>query len=133
MPYIAPRPIGEAEYQVLRKALSSARVNECNVASERELRNLTVYSVCKCGCASIGFLPEGASTSPETQPVADALGLSAAKKQVGVLVYGSKHQIVELEVHWPYAEPAPLPIPETIVPWERGEEVRGQEVQRGDA
>ena len=133
MSYIAPRSIGEAEYQVLRRTLLLARVGECSVDSEQELRSLTVYSVCKCGCASIGFLPEGTATSPDTQPVADALGLSAEKKQVGVLVYGSKHQIVELEVHWPYAEPAPLPIPETIIPWERGEEVRSQEVPRSDA
>jgi hypothetical protein len=133
MPYIAPRPISETEYQVLHKALSSARVAECSVDSEQELRSLTVYSVCKCGCASIGFLREDETTSSETHPVADALGLSATKEQVGVLVYGSKNQVVELEVHWPYAEPAPLPIPETIVPWERGEEIRSREVPRSDA
>ena len=133
MPYITPRPISEAEFQALRAAMTFARVGECALDSESELRGLVVHSVCKCGCASVGFLPENASASPETHPVADGLGISLSKEQVGILVYGSRNQIVELEVHWPYAEPAPLPVPESIVPWERGEEIRCQEAPRSDA
>lgn len=133
MPYITLRPLSEAEFQVLRSALSAAPVGESAVHTEQELRSLVVHSVCKCGCASVGFLPEGVAAKKGTHVIADGLGLSSAKEQVGILVYGSPGQIVELEVHWPYAEPSPLPSPESVVPWERGEEVRNQEVPRSGA
>ena len=52
--------------------------------------------------------------------LADVLGLSADNKQVGVIVYGSSGQLVELEVYWHHDGGAPLPRADTIVPWERG-------------
>jgi hypothetical protein len=130
MPYTTPRPVSEAEYQVLRAAFYRAVVGDAASITDSQLRSLVVHSVCKCGCASIGFLAEGCDRASGTRILADGLGLSEERQQVGVLVYGSPSEIAELEVHWPNAEPAPLPVPSSIVPWGRGEEVRSQGSRR---
>ena len=123
MSYITPRPISSAELEVLQTTLLRASTPDAPHIEPGELKNLVVYSKCDCGCASVGFLPEGAKPNENTKLVADGLGLSPDNKQVGVIVYGSPGQFVELELYWHYDGGAPLPRAETIVPWERGAEL----------
>lgn len=123
MSYITPRAISNAELEVLQTALDCARTPHAPQIEPNELKELVVYSKCDCGCASVGFLPEGTKPSENTKLIADGLGLSSENKQVGVIVYGSPGQFVELEIYWSYEGGAPLPRPETIVPWERGAEI----------
>ncbi|WP_310446968.1 hypothetical protein [Thiobacillus sp.] len=123
MSYITPRPISNSELDVLQTALDRAGTPHIPQIEPDKLKGLVVYSKCDCGCASVGFLPEGTKPSENTKLIADALGLSPDNKQVGVIVYGSPGQFVELEIYWSNEGGAPLPRPETIVPWERGAEV----------
>jgi hypothetical protein len=123
MSYVAPRPVSRAELEVLRATLTVAATSQISPLVMETMNDLTVYSRCDCGCASVGFLPEGHTPAAKPTLIGDGLGLSDSNGQVGVIVWGSPSQIVELEVHWPHAEGAPLPRPETIVPWERGNEV----------
>lgn len=123
MIFVDPRPISAAELRVLQTVLTRASTTDTPSVSAEILSNLIVYSKCDCGCASVGFLPEGTSANANTKLVADGLGLSPDNEQVGVIVYGSPGQIVELELYWHLTEGAPLPRPETIVPWERGSEL----------
>jgi hypothetical protein len=123
MTYVDPRPLLPAELAVLQTVLAVAPTPHRPSLQELHLEDLVVHSRCDCGCASVGFLAEEDRPSSDTKLIADGLGLSAANKQVGVIVYGSAGQVVELELHWPYDGGAPLPRPETIVPWERGREV----------
>ncbi|WP_148289824.1 hypothetical protein [Ideonella sp. B508-1] len=123
MSYITPRPISGAELEVLQTVLLRAVTPHTPQVTPDELKSLVVYSKCDCGCASVGFLPEGTKANENTKLIADGLGLSPDNKQVGIIVYGSPGQVVEVEFHWPYEGGAPLPRPETIVPWERGTEV----------
>ncbi|MEK8047874.1 hypothetical protein [Ideonella margarita] len=83
-----------------------------------------VHSKCNCGCASVGFLPESEKAPAETTRLADGLGLTANNQVVGALLLGTDQTLVELEVYWHEAEPALLPLAETIVPWEQGAELR---------
>lgn len=123
MTYVDPRPLSEAELAVLRTVLAKAPTTHTPASLGFSLEKLLVHSQCDCGCASIGFLAKEEPPSNDTKLIADGLGLSACNKQVGIIVYGSIGQMVELELHWPYDGGAPLPRPETIVPWERGREV----------
>ncbi|UDF34513.1 UNVERIFIED_ORG: hypothetical protein LHJ69_18290 [Shinella sp. XGS7] len=123
MTYVDPRPLSSAELAVLQTVLAVAPTPHTPALQELPLENLLVHSQCDCGCASVGFLVEEDRPRSDTKLVADGLGLSAGNRQVGVIVYGSAGQVVELELHWPYDGGAPLPRPETIVPWERGREV----------
>ena len=123
MSYITPRPISGEELDVLQTVLLRAVTHHTPQVTPDELKNLVVYSKCDCGCASVGFLPEGTKANESTKLIADGLGLSPDNKQVGIIVYGSSGQVVELELHWPYEGGAPLPRSETIVPWERATEV----------
>lgn len=127
MSYVDPRPISSAELQVLQTVLTRAPTPDTPSVMADALSNLIVYSKCDCGCASVGFLPEGTPASANTKLVADGLGLSPDNEQVGIIVYGSLGQIVELELYWHHSEGAPLPKPETIVPWERGAELTESE------
>ena len=120
MSYVDPRPISTAELRVLQTVLSRAPTADTPSVAGETLSGLTVHSKCDCGCASVGFLPEGTSANANTKLIADGLGLSPDNEQVGIIVYGSPGQIVELELYWHHTEGAPLPKPETIVPWERG-------------
>ena len=123
MKYVDPRPISHAELAVLQTALSIAPTPDTPEILGSALGALVVHSRCDCGCASVGFLPKDVQPHASTKLIADGLGLSPCRKQVGIIVYGSPGQVVELELHWPYDGGAPLPQPETIVPWERGSEV----------
>lgn len=128
MSYIVPRHLSGTEFAVLRAILSRAPTSDAPSFSSELLSELMVYSKCDCGCASVGFLPEGTQASTNTKLIADGLGLSPDNKQVGVIVYGSPGQLVELELYWHYEGGAPLPCPDTIVPWERGAEVKEAEL-----
>lgn len=123
MKYVDPRPISNAELAVLQAVLAIAPTPDTPEVPAIELARLLVHSHCDCGCASVGFLPEGVSPNANTKLIGDGLGLSPDGKQVGIIVYGSPGQFVELEMHWPYDGGAPLPDPKSIVPWERGGEV----------
>lgn len=123
MTLITPRPISSAELAVLETALRRACKPDATRVTAEELKRLVVYRTCDCGCASVGFLPEGVHPNQTTMLLADGLGLSADNKQVGVIVYGSSGQLVELEVYWHHDGAAPLPRADTIVPWERGVEL----------
>lgn len=123
MSYVEPRPISPAELQVLQTVLTRAPTAETPSIAGEALSSLMVYSKCDCGCASVGFLPKETPANANTKLIADGLGLSADNNQVGVIVYGSPGQVVELEVYWHYTDGAPLPRPETIAPWERGSEL----------
>lgn len=127
MSYIVPRHLSDTELAVLQAILCRAPTSDAPSFSSEQLSELMVYSKCDCGCASVGFLPEGTPASTNTKLIADGLGLSPNNKQVGVIVYGSPDQVVELELYWHHEGGAPLPRPETIVPWERGTEIKEAE------
>ncbi|WP_398309195.1 hypothetical protein [Zoogloea sp.] len=128
MSYIVPRHLLDAELAVLQAILSRAPASDAPRISSELLSGLMVHSKCDCGCASVGFLPEGTHPNTNTKLIADGLGLSPDNKQVGVIVYGSPGQVVELELYWHHEGGAPLPCPETIAPWERGTEIKEAEL-----
>lgn len=124
MSYIEPRCITEQEARVIEALLSRAPIAASSWLTRGSIASLVVYSRCDCGCASVGFLPESEKAPATTGRLADGLGLTENNEEVGVLLYGTDDAIVELEVYWHETEPALLPRPETIVPWEQGAQLR---------
>ena len=124
MPYIEPRCITEQEAKVIEALLSRAPITASPWLLQGGINSLVVHSKCDCGCAGIGFVPESEKAPATTARLADGLGLTANNQEVGVLLYGTDEVIVELEVYWHETEPAPLPEPETVVPWEQGAQLR---------
>ena len=124
MPYIEPRSITEQESRVIEALLSRAPIAASSWLARGAINKLVVHSKCDCGCASIGFLPESEKAPNETGRLADGLGLTANHQEVGLLLYGTDEKLVELEIYWHETDPAPLPLAETIVPWEQGVKLR---------
>ena len=124
MPYIEPRSITEQEASVIDALLSRAPIAASTWLGRGGINKLVVHSRCDCGCASIGFLPESEKAPPETGRLADGLGLTRDNQEVGVLLFGTDETLVELEIYWHETDPAPLPLAETIVPWEQGGQLR---------
>ena len=114
MPYISPRPISQAEVDVLVATLARAPVIKPNHIELATLNSLTVYSKCECGCASIGFLPEEEKSPAETRLLADGQGRTVTGEEIGVLVYGTDSRVVDMEVYWYETSAAPLPVASSI-------------------
>lgn len=102
---------------MIEAVLSRAPVDAVPRLTRSDINALSVHSRCSCGCASIGFLPESQSAPTTVRRLADGLGLTADAQEVGVLLYGTEDTLVELEVYWHETAPAPLPAPETIIPF----------------
>ena len=117
MPYIAPRLITETEAAVIEAVMERAAVVSSLKVEPDQIRQLIVHSTCPCGCPSIGFLSEEEQSPGDVTLVADGMVPLPDDHYIGVLVYASKSRgLVELEVHWSYGAPAPMPLPSKIGP-----------------
>ena len=98
MPYnsIPPRPISPTELAVLRAALERAPSDRPVHELRTPLEGLQVISTCPCGCDSIDFSLQDV---PRSRPVATAVGTRPFGGDVGVLVWGTDHEVTGLEVY----------------------------------
>lgn len=120
MPYIEPRKLSEDEAAVLNSVIRRAKVALVEENWGEVIANSKVHSICGCGCASVGFVPESESSEKEIFLLADGMAVrsGASDEWVGVLVYANKSgKLVEMELHSPFDGPALLPDPNAIQEW----------------
>ena len=114
MPFVPPRPISSDEAAVLTAALTRARIQPPHHIDMKSISSLMVHSKCSCCCASVRFLPEHEKAPDETRLIADGRGFSAEGQEIGVLIFGTSHRVVDMEVYWYETDGAPLPLANTI-------------------
>lgn len=118
----ANRSINQDEIAVIRTALEQAAVAPEYRTLADGLGELRVVSRCPCGCDTVEF----ARVDPRIQPIqlADAVGSTLAGGTVGLIVWGTPDAVTGVEVYDLGAGDGDLrlPVPASIVPWERGGE-----------
>ena len=117
MPYnpIPARPISPAELAVLRATLSRAPSDLPVHDLRTPLEELQVVSVCPCGCDSVDF---SSQDIPRSRPLAHGIGTKPFGGEVGILVWGTDHDVTGLEVYdLAFDEKGiRLPIPDSVKP-----------------
>src|SRR5438445_13767787 len=117
MPFnpIPPRPISPDELAVLRAALARAPSERPVRELRTPLEELQVISVCPCGCDSVDFSTQDI---PKSRPVANGIGTRPFGGDVGILVWGTDHDVTGLEVFdLAFDEKGiRLPIPDSVQP-----------------
>ena len=109
-----PRPISNAEIEVLEKALVACAVAPVDRAVIASIPSLVVVRNCECGCDTVEFL--GIDWSEPPSVLADGEGLTHDGHAVGLIVFGQSGGITCLEVYcFDNATPR-LPTPDTIRP-----------------
>ena len=93
---ILARPISPTELAVLRAALERAPSDQPLRELRTPLEDLQVIGVCACGCDSVEF---SAQDIPKSRPLADGVGTRPVGGYVGVLVWGTDHDVTGLEVY----------------------------------
>jgi hypothetical protein len=116
------RVIRGDEVDVIRAALERARVADIANGSMAAISSLQVVSRCECGCASIDF--DVPSSDKRSTPLADGTAKTPAGGDVGLIVWGLGDVISGLEIYDLGAgdDDLVLPLPASIVPWERSED-----------
>lgn len=90
------RPISDREAEVITEAVNAAPLVQDAESFLEGLSSLRVTGRCKCGCASVDF---GEPPPPgQSARIADAIGVTDAGGNVGVLVWGSAGRVSALEI-----------------------------------
>ncbi len=94
---IESRPITKPEAIVIRTAL---RLNPTiNITNELldSIDTLKVVARCDCGCASVDF--EKPDELSKTKPIANAIGVTPSRGEVGIIIWGTEKMIAGLEIY----------------------------------
>ena len=108
------RSIRDDEAAVVIEALNSAPLIRDPAALAATVPSLRVVGRCRCGCASVDFVPDTESRAGIR--VADGIGTTRAGGTVGVLVWADGDRISGLEIYDLGAGEADqtLPVPGSI-------------------
>jgi hypothetical protein len=111
------RQVNDAEAACIRAALERAAVIPEAPELIGAIADLRVVGRCDCGCASVDFVKDSGG---HTQPIADGTGKTARGGDVGLIVWGTNHEITGLEVYDRGAGDDDLNLPEldSIVSWD---------------
>ena len=107
------RPISNLEAAIIVRALQIAPTTEKSEDLIASVSSLSVTALCKCGCSTVWFGPDGDGSNGRI--VADALATSAGDN-IGVIVWESHGSIVGLELVGPGA--TPLPALDSVRQWD---------------
>jgi len=115
----APRPISDAERDVLKRAFSVCATEAATPAHLSAIDSLIVASTCECGCDTVEFAGRDAAPPPTPSILADGLAEAPSGAAIGLIVFGTPDAITCLEVYSFDDEPARLPAVATIRPFEQ--------------
>ncbi|MGC4082796.1 MAG: hypothetical protein QM736_11955 [Vicinamibacterales bacterium] len=117
----ARRSINQSEAEIIRSTLERASVGALDETAWAAIPNLEVIARCECGCASVDFDAPASEQRPSI--IADATGQTPRGGQVGIIVWGRSDAITGLEIYDLGAgkDDLLLPVPTSVIPWERQE------------
>ncbi len=107
------RPISNLETAVLLRVLEVGLKTGASKSLAASVSSLNVTALCKCGCATVWFGPDGDGSNGKI--VAEAMATSAGDN-IEVLVWERNGAIVGLELVGPGANP--LPDPDSVRSWD---------------
>ena len=107
------RPISNLEAAIIVRALEVAPKTERAADLVASVSSLYVTALCKCGCSTVWFGPDGDASNGKI--VAEALA-TADVDNIEVIVWERHGSIVGLELVGPGA--TPLPVLDSIRPWD---------------
>ena len=100
-----PRKLAREELAVLRRLIEVAPTRHFKPEMLTSIETLQVIEVCDCGCATIWFAPDGASSGTI---VAEAETMQGGS-YITVVVWGKGSALAGLEVVGPGITPLPSP------------------------
>jgi hypothetical protein len=104
---VEPRPLSDVEAAIVARLHA---INELPVPSKAELEALQVVGGCKCGCASVDFLPDiGAA-----HVLADGYGVTPSNIEVGLILWERDRQLSGLEIYMLGVDTSELPTPASL-------------------
>ena len=113
---ISPRPITPNEAASIDALLVRAPIGESCKASSCDIESLKIVGKCACGCESLFFT--GIDEAADQFRLADGLGYTEDGEEIGMILWASGSRIVHLELYNYTANPACLPPPSSICPFE---------------
>lgn len=116
---ITPRAISASEAALVSGALERAAVEPTD-GYLGLVENLTVTAVCECGCGSVSFC----EPSRTERRLADGVGFLPSGERVDVLVWAEGPALSRLEIVDFGRANGALPMPESVMSWERAGEVQ---------
>jgi hypothetical protein len=93
-----------------------APTGESCEASSCDIESLKIVGKCPCGCESLFFT--GIDEATEQFRLADGLGYTEDGEEIGMILWASGSRIVHLELYNYSENPARLPPPASICPFE---------------
>jgi hypothetical protein len=112
---VSPRPLLPSERALIAGLLRHGALPEHHF--HQQLDAVRVVWECDCGCSSIEFQSEARpSINPEkARPVVDAYGVTTKGVNVGLILWGTDHELSRLEIYSLDSDPPfAVPTPDTI-------------------
>jgi len=119
---VTPRPIAPIEAAAVSALLTRAPIGQSCEASSHDIGSLTIVGKCSCGCESLFF--SGIAEAKDQFRLADGLGYTEDGEEIGMILWASGSRIVNLELYNYSENPARLPPPDSICPFEEARRTR---------
>jgi hypothetical protein len=116
MLHVSSRSISPVEAAAIDALLLRASIGESCEASSCDIESLKIVGKCPCGCESLFFT--GIDEAAEQFRLADGLGYTEDGEEIGMILWASGSRIVHLELYNYSENPARLPPPASICPFD---------------